>query len=386
MSAPSRGTIGIDVSAAVTQGGGIGRYTRELIRAVVDAGEGFQFRLFSARSPRRLPVSNPIPDDPKVDYRQVPLSPRWLYRLWYRLWLPAPVQLITGPLDLFHSPDFVLPPVYGNIPTLLTVHDLSFLHHPETFTRPLVRYLEGVVPRSVQRATHVLADSAATKRDLTTLWNVPPEKVTVLYSGVDRQFGPLDDSDQIAAVRQKYGIGDRPYVLTVSTVQPRKNYEMLARAFKPLLHEVPHDLVIAGGRGWHYEKVLAQIRRQGLGDRIRFIGFVEDADLPALYSGASLFVFPSLYEGFGLPLLEAMSCGVAVITSNTSSLPEVAGGAALQLDPTDIQAWTAAMRQLLGDRQLRVQMASDGYGQARRFTWCRAAEQLIAVYDQLLGN
>lgn len=386
MSDLSPTTIGIDVSAAVTQGGGIGRYTRELIRAVVDVGQDFDFRLFSARAPRKVPVPEPVPDRPNVEFKHLPISPRWLYRLWHRLWIPAPVQLFTGPVDLFHSPDFVLPPVYGDIPTLLTVHDLSFVHYPHTFTEPLVRYLETVVPRSVRRATHVLADSAATKEDLIGLWNVPEDKVTVLHSGVDRKFAPVRDRERISAVRQKYGLGQRPYIFAVSTVQPRKNYEMLARAFRPLLDEVPHDLVIAGGEGWHYEKVVTGVKRQGIGERVRFIGFVEDVDLPALYSDASLFVFPSLYEGFGLPLLEAMSCGVAVITSNASSLPEVAGEAAVQLDPADVQAWTATMRDVLLDGERRKQMAAAGFRQARRFTWRRAAEQLTAIYDHLLGR
>ena len=148
-----------------------------------------------------------------MSYHAAPFSERWLYRLWYRLRLPLPVQLVTGPLDLFHSPDFVLPPISGNIPTLLTVHDLSFLHYPETFPEALVTYLNRIVPWSVNRATHILADSQATKEDLVSLWHVPAEKVTVLYSGVNEHFRPVEDSELIMAVRQKYGLAERPYLL-----------------------------------------------------------------------------------------------------------------------------------------------------------------------------
>lgn len=381
--------IGIDVTAAVTQGGGIGRYTRELMRALVaDNGDShsYRYRLFSARRPPQLPVPEPLPQSERVTFHEAPLSARWLYRLWYRLRLPLPVQLITGHLDLFHSPDFVLPPLRGNPPTLLTVHDLSFLHYPQTFTPALVNYLNRVVPRSVARATHVLADSQATRADLLQMWQVPPEKVTVLYSGVDARFRPIADQQRLQAMRRKYGLGDFPYLFSISTIQPRKNYQMLIQAFKPLAAHLPHHLAIAGGKGWLYEEVLAEVERQGLQERVHFLGFAADGDLPALYSAADLFLFPSLYEGFGLPLLEAMACGLPVLTSNSSSLPEVAGAAALQLSPHEPAAWTAAIERLLQDEQQRAQMRAAGFQQARRFTWQKAAGELRQLYHQLLSG
>lgn len=386
MAEKERPIVGIDVTAALTQGGGIGRYTRELVRALVGHDDGYNYTLFSARPPAKLPVPDPLPEANNVRYRQAPLDSRWLYRLWYRLRLPLPVQTFTGRVDLFHSPDFVLPPLWGQVPTLLTVHDLSFLHYPQTFTPALVNYLNRVVPRSIRRATHILADSEATKADLVELWQVAPEKVTVLYSGVDALFRPVTRPRQIKPVREKYGLGDAPYLLSVSTIQPRKNYQTLIRAFRPVAEQWPHNLVIAGGKGWLYEEVLAEVTRQGLADRVHFAGFVADEDLPALYSDASLFLFPSLYEGFGLPLLEAMACGVPVVTSKASSLPEVAGEAALQLPPEDEVAWSAAMHTLLGDGQQRAHLVAAGFLQARRFTWQKSARQLFQVYRQLLGR
>lgn len=383
--------IGIDVTAAVTQGGGIGRYTRELVHALVSIDEENAYRFFSARQPSVLPVPNPIPSAPNTQFRSAPFNERWLYRLWYRLRLPLPVQWLTGRLDLFHSPDFVLPPVSGRIPTLLTVHDLSFIHYPGTFPQKLVTYLNQVVPRSIKRAAHVLADSQATKDDLLGIWQVAPEKITVLYSGVSSTFQPVTDASKLAAVREKYNLGEAPYTLSVGTIQPRKNYQMLIRAFAPVAANWPHNLVIAGGKGWLYQDMMAEAARQRLENRVRFLGFVDDADLPALYSAATLFVFPSLYEGFGLPLLEAMACGVPVITSNTSSLPEVAGKLAggqepaVLLSPHEQGAWTEAINQLLADSGRRAQLVAAGFQQVRRFTWARAARRLLEIY-RLLGS
>jgi glycosyltransferase involved in cell wall biosynthesis len=377
--------IGFDVTAALTQGGGIGRYTRELIHALLAADHENQYRLFAAHPPATLPVPNSIPIADNVRFRPAPLDERWLYRLWYRLRLPLPVQLVTGSIDLYHSPDFVLPPVAGHIPTILTVHDLSFVHYPETFPPPLVRYLNEVVPWSVGRATHVLADSQATQRDLQRVWGLPAEKITVLYSGVHPRFRPITDEGQRAAVRQRYGIGDEPYILAVGTIQPRKNYELLIRAFLHIADQLPHRLVIVGGKGWLYESLLNEVGRDR---RVHFPGFVADDDLPTLYSAADLFVFPSLYEGFGLPLLEAMGCGVPVLSSNASSLPEVvgqAGEAAVLLAPEDESAWSRAILDVLGDKRKQSKMIAAGFQQIQTFSWSNTARQLLVLYERLQG-
>lgn len=383
--------IGIDVTAAITQGGGIGRFTRELVKALADADHDNQYRLFSAKQPAKLPVADPLPHAANVVYRPAPLDERWLYRFWYRLRLPLNVQWVTGPLDLFHSPDFVLPPVAGNIPTLLTVHDLSFVHYPETFPKALVDYLNKVVPWSIGRATHVLADSISTKRDLTEVWRIPDEKITVMYGGVNDSFKPIRDRGRLRKMRAKYGIGDQPYVLSVGTLQPRKNYQMLVKAFRSVAEQNPHNLIIAGGKGWLYDDMLAEVARQGLNDRVRFIGFVSDEELPDLYSDASLFVFPSVYEGFGLPLLEAMACGTPVLTSNASSLPEVVAAgsgseAAVQLSPHDQDSWTEAVNRLLADPDKCGQLVAAGERQVERFSWGKAAEQMLGIYQRLLDT
>jgi glycosyltransferase involved in cell wall biosynthesis len=385
MSGRKGAVIGFDVTAALMQGGGIGRYTRELIHALTAEAPQLTYKLFSAKPPAVLPVPDSLPTAPNVSHHPAPLEEHWLYRLWYRARLPVPVQLFMGSIDLFHSPDFVLPPVSGRIPTIVTVHDLSFVHYPETFPANLVAYLNRVVPWSVNRASHILADSHSTSRDLQTLWGIKSNRITVLYSGVNERFKPVTDKKALESVRARYGLG-KPYVLAVGTVQPRKNYELLVRAFRPIAERHPHSLVIVGGKGWLEEGLLAEIERQGLRERVQMAGFVDDADLPAVYSAADILAFPSLYEGFGLPLLEAMACGTPVISSDASSLPEVASnGSAILLSPNDEAAWTAAMVRLLEDENARQQLSAAGLAQSAQFSWRGAARELAALYESILS-
>jgi len=372
--------IGIDYTAAARQGGGIGRYSRELVRALLELDSPHEYTLFAAAGGLGRRRWRP-PDRPGVSVRSVPLSDEWLARIWHRARVPVPVEAVTGPLEAFYSPDFVLPPTRRRTRTLLTVHDLSFLHYPEHFVPKLVHYLADVVPRSVARADRVLADSAATRADLIARLSVPAAKIEVLYSGVEPRFRPEREPGERRRVLGRYRVGERPYILSVSTLQPRKNYVRLIQAFSSVTEDV--RLVIAGGRGWLYEDIFAEAAK--CGDRVRILGFVDDADLPALYRGAALFAFPSLYEGFGLPVLEAMACGVPVVCSNASSLPEVAGDAALLVDPFDVGGLADALARTIGDRELGVHLVEKGLVQATRFTWGRAARQLLAALESA-GN
>jgi glycosyltransferase involved in cell wall biosynthesis len=369
--------IGIDYTSAVRQGAGIGRYTRGLIGALA-ALEAAQHRyvLFSAGRDPRHPLW-----PPHFALRELPLTDRHLAIVWQKLRLPLPVELITGKVDIFHSPDFVLPPVW-RARTVLTVHDLSFLRYPECSAPALLAYLMDAVPRSVARADLILADSQATRQDLLELLHVPPERVQVVYAGVEGRFAPPADPVATPAVLQRYNI-QRPYILGLGTLQPRKNFSRLVRAYGLLRrrHAAPHHLVIGGGRGWLYEDIAQTIAELGLQDCVHITGFVADEDLPALYGAADVFAFPSLYEGFGIPVLEALGCGTPVVTSTASSLPEVAGDAALMVPPEDVEALAEVLWRLLDDQALRATLRERGLVQARRFTWDRAARQLLAVYD-----
>jgi len=370
--------IGIDYTAAVQQSAGIGRYTRELIRALSHVDDENVYTLFSAGRDQN---EASWPDNYRR--RSLPLTDRHLAILWQRLRLPLPVELITGPIDIFHSPDFVLPPV-ARAKTALTVHDLSFMRYPECSSPPLLDYLMRHVPRSVARADLILADSQSTLRDLVELLHVEKERIQVVYPAIDDRFQPVPLANA-QAVLDRYGI-HRPYILGLGTLQPRKNYPRLIQAFAQLREErgIPHQLVIGGGWGWLGEDIDDTITKLGLEEQVQLAGFIDDADLPALYSGAALFSFPSLYEGFGIPVLEAMACGTPVVTSNISSLPEAAGDAALMVDPLDVSDIAQAMWRALDDSDLRLDLIGRGMIQSKVFTWERSAKELLNAYQWLI--
>lgn len=370
--------IALDYTPAYEQGGGIGRYVRELTAALaVFPQNDFDFRLFAAGAKRSSPT--PIP---QFKWQPTPISPKWFARIWQRARLPIPVEIFTGAVDLFHATDFVLPPTLPQTRTLLTVHDLSFVRVPEAASPRLKAYLDDVVPRSVRRSDHVLADSQATKDDLIALYDLSADKITVLLSGVDARF--QRSTGDTSAILQKYKI-QQPYIFAVGTVQPRKNYSRLIEALALLRQQgLPLHLVIAGGRGWLEDPIYATMRTTRMQEYVNFIGFADDADLPALYSAAACFAFPSLYEGFGLPVLEAMGCGTPVVTSNISSLPEVAGDAALMVDPHSVEAIAESIRALVEDETLRTNLVTKGYSRAQMFTWEKSARHLLQIYQRLL--
>jgi glycosyltransferase involved in cell wall biosynthesis len=376
--------IAIDYTPAFDQGGGIGRLVRDLITALALEDSVTSYRLFVAGASRaHLP---PLPG-PNFTWHPIPLSAEWMARLWQRARLPIPVNWLTGPVDLYHATDFVLPPVGRGIKTILTVHDLSFVRVPETAAPNLRAYLNVVVPRSVENANHIIADSQATKDDLCALYGTSPDKITVLLSGVDPRFAPVTDESMLRTVRARYGIGDQPYIFCIGTVQPRKNYSRVIQSLAQLRAEgIDAQLVIAGGKGWLEDEMYRTLQATQMQEHVHLIGFARDEDLPALYCGAALTAFPSLYEGFGLPILESMACGTPVVTANVSSLPEVAGEAALLIDPYDVPALTDAFRRLMTDDAFCSDLIQRGYEQVKQFSWAKAARQLRAIYERVLTD
>ncbi|GAB4308656.1 MAG: glycosyltransferase family 1 protein [Phototrophicales bacterium] len=369
--------IAIDYTPACEQRAGIGRYVRELIRALMQIDHETPYRLFVSGAKKNLP---PLPHN--FIWKPTRLSPKTLARVWHRLHIPLPVEFFTGKIKLYHATDFVLPPIWAE--SILTVHDLSFIKVPEAASPSLKRYLDSVVPRSIRHATHILADSQATKDDIVNIYGTSPQKITVLYSGVDSYFKPSLERTQ--EIRRRYGIpAGQPYIFSIGTVQPRKNYVRLIEALK-LLHQRGYDisLVIAGGKGWLDNPIYATIKSSGVQDYVQMIGYADDQDLPGLYSDAICTAFPSLYEGFGLPILESMACGTPVLTSDVSSLPEVAGDAAIIVNPYDLDDITHGLEKLITDTQLRNQLIIKGYERVKSFTWENAAYQLANIYQRMI--
>lgn len=374
--------IGIDYNAALKQGGGIGRYTRGLVNELVTRSTDDQFVLFF-NHPRGQRPPQAFPDCDNVVERPLAVTDRWLTMLWHRLQAPIPIDLITGAVDVFHFPDFVLPPVWRGA-TVVTVHDLSFLVHPETADEGLRLYLERTVPLAVREADHVLVDSANTQNDLICLLDADPRRVDVVYPGIDAGFSRVTDPVTLRDVRHRYAL-HHPYILHVSVIEPRKNLPRLFAAYARLRRDTGcrHRLMIAGGLGWMYESVFQAVEELKLNDSVVFLGRVPEADLPALYTLADLFVYPSLYEGFGIPPLEAMACGTPVVTSNVSSLPEAVGDAGLMANPTDIDEIADAMAQILTNSGLAADLSRRGIERAAQFSWQAAAEKVHAVYQRL---
>ena len=377
--------IGIDYTSAAHQGAGIGRLTRNIVGVLAQIDRVNEYTLFVQGSRLAHPplISHPrnvasgIPNDNVREVR-TRISERWWHRIWHRLHLPLPVEWVIGPVDLFHSPDFTLPPVQRGTRTMVTVHDLSFLRMPDCFEPALLDYLVENVPRAVRQADWILTDSQSTRRDLVELLDAPEDQITVIYPGVARRFQPITDAGTRDRVRAKYHL-PRRFILSVGTIQPRKNYVGLTKAFANLDAE-DVALVIVGGKGWLYEDVFSTVRDLGLQERVLFPGFVDDVDLPALYNLADVFALPSLYEGFGIPALEAMACGTPVITADNSSLPEVAGDAGMLVETGNVEALTEAMDLLLADADLLRRLAQRGLEQAARFSWEQSAASLLATY------
>lgn len=376
--------IAIDYTPAIRQQAGIGRIIRGQIAALLARNLPYDMRLFVVGHVTPAERS----EAPQHLYT-TPIDERNMVRLWHRLKLPLPrVDWFTGgPLDLYHATDFVLAP-NGAKRAIVTVHDLAFLFFPNEAMPGLIEYLNVVVPRSVERADHVIADSAHTARDLQEEWNVPHAKVTVVQGAVEHNhFRPITDTGKLAEVRARYGADSRPYILSISTLEPRKNHVRLIEAFHQARQEakLPHRLVIGGRKGWLFDAIFDRVKELGLEEHVHFCGFVAEPDLPALYTGADFVAYPSLYEGFGLPIIEALACGTPVLTAENSCLPEAAGPGAVYVNAVDVSSIAEGIVKLATDERLRQQLAAVGRAHAANFTWERSADQLLGAYQKMLN-
>jgi len=370
--------IGIDACALSTWRAGTTRAVENVVRELVRIDEHNEYFLYSNHD-FALPVENG----------------RWQKRVDSRFgFLPGAIwiqtrgkKMILGDrVNAFWATAHVLP--LGLPPAIrkvLLVHDVVWVRYPETmatYTRMVHRLLAG---RSVREAETIIAVSESTKRDLVALLDVPAHKVKTIHHGVSSLFRPHDVVVARKYIAAKYGVSET-YICAVGTVEPRKNLSMLVEAVGILRKRAyfPFQLVIAGGKGWKNSAVHRSVLRAALSeDNVKFLGFVPEEDLPLLYSGASVFVFPSIYEGFGLPLVEAMACGAPIVASNVSSIPEVVLDAGLLVPPHDPEAFAQAILRVLNDCDLRSSLITKGIERARHFRWDKAAREVLQVFNQL---
>ncbi len=371
--------IGVDASRAFrAQATGTERYSREILGHMVSlpGADTVHWRLYADRPPppELVPWMAELP--PGVELR---IRPAW--RLWTHRALAR--EVTRRPPDVLFVPAHVVPFVWPPDrlpPCVVTVHDLGHRHVPWAHPRVQRLYLELSTRWNVRVARRVIAVSRATAEDLERLYRVPPARIAVIHEGVTA--GPRPSEAAVAQVRARYGLA-RPYALYVGTIQPRKNLARLIQAYARLVHEdaVGWDLVLAGRRGWLSRALYAAAREHGVGQRVHFPGYVPEMDRLALLAGARFFAFPSLFEGFGLPVLEAQQMGVPVMCGNNSALPEVAGDAALLVDPEDVDALAQAMLRLSQDPALREELIQAGYRNVKRFSWEKAARETLAVLE-----
>jgi glycosyltransferase involved in cell wall biosynthesis len=364
--------IGLDASrAAAGQRTGTEGYAHHLIRALIPlaAGRGYGLRLYF----NQPPFGELFPGSGEVE--RVVLPQR---RLWTHLRLGR--ELRRRPPDVFFTPAHVIPVGYRG-PAVATIHDLGYEYFPQAHPRRQLAYLRWSTRHNARTARRVIADSNATRDDLIKFYGADPAKIEVVYPGIDPHLRRVEDEDQIAATCARYGI-QSPYLLYLGTLQPRKNLVRLVEAFAASeLHREEFSVVLAGKPGWLADPLLAAVRRlpSSVGGRVLLPGYIDESDKAALLSGATALIFPSLYEGFGFPVLEAQACGTAVVCSNTSSLPEAAGEGALPVDPLDRAALAGAMRRIVGDGELRRELIAKGYANLRRFAWEDAADRVLRI-------
>ncbi|HMP42290.1 MAG TPA: glycosyltransferase family 1 protein [Roseiflexaceae bacterium] len=400
--------IGFDISVLRIANAGVLTYTRNLLNALVAQGDTYTLLDVLPLNPHRpmrpidafaaenarlvrcggLPrgyLSALPPLRHGLPHRLAELIDRALDRPWEAAAIGVlGLQLRTAlrGIAVFHGSDqfWYAPPGGASV---MTFHDLTYRVEPAWHVAENTSMHHAKETFAMTRATRLIAVSHATRDDLVRFLGIDPARIRVVYEAADPSFSPsrgarLDDA------LARYGLRPGGYLLSVGTLEPRKNYIRLIEAYARLQTRHPDvpPLVIAGGQGWHFADILAAPERAGVAGRVRFLGRVADEDLPLIYAGATLFVYPSLYEGFGLPILEALACGVPVVAANTSSIPEVIGDAGLLCEPYDVTSITAALERLLADPHLAARLRAAGPPHARRFSWERAARETLAVYAE----
>jgi glycosyltransferase involved in cell wall biosynthesis len=372
----------LDVSPTAQKHAGLGRYAGEVARALSQYKSDIHLSLFYNRE-----GGAQLPDYLRhLPYRTVNMGNKpWRMGVLLSQMTHWPLDETFGAVEVFHATNHLLAH-FKKARTVYTLHDLIFLRYPEHHLPYNRWYLTFAMPRYLRAADMVVTPSEWSKQDAIKYYGLSESKIKVIPEAPAPTFQPVTDSVLLNRIRQKYDLPPK-FILHVGTIEPRKNLSRLLEAFQPLLADWSDlKLVFIGKKGWLYESFFQCLRALGLENCVIFPGYVDEADLSAFYQLAEVFVFPSLYEGFGLPPLEAMACGAPVISSNSSSLPEVVGEAGILIDPTDTAALSSALRHVLSDAEQRQDLRQRGLVQAQKFSWRKAVAELEAVYRSLQSS
>ena len=367
--------IGIDAHAVGTRLAGNETYIRNLIEALAEIDQTNQYTLYLTKREAVERFTNRWPN--------FAVRRTWPHTPLVRIPITLEMELRRRPVDVLHV-QFTMPP-FAPCPVVATIHDLAFEHIPETFRPNSWMQMRLTVRYTAKRAAHLLTVSEFSRQDVIKTYGIAPENVTTTFNAASAHFAPVENATELRRVRETYQLPES-YILAVGSIQPRKNLVRLIEAYKHL-HQTGANsnlpaLALVGKRAWLYGETLRAVAESGCADKIIFTDYVSEADLPALYSGAVCFVYPSYFEGFGLPPLEAMQCGAPVITGNLTSLPEVVGDAGLQVNPFDARALAEVLRRVLDNPDLRARLRVKGFAQAKRFTWRETARRTLQVYQQ----
>lgn len=390
--------IGIDITPLSVGKGGVPRYTQALVERLLEIDAENEYTLFHAGPARSLDLTDASPR-PRVKVlcwqgrvASLALMARKLPRPFRSAWMITETALLRpqrkaqlAGLDVFHSSDVFL---WDNRPAknIVTMFDITTVLFPEFHTKANIRLHDRKIAFAKEAVHKIVAISECTKDDLVKHCGISPDRIKVIYPGCDHRLFRVLAEDDVPAVLRTYGL-TKGYILFVSTIEPRKNVERLVEAFEMLarLGRPSEQLVLIGAKGWLSAKIYRRIENSPLRDQITWLGQMPEGDLPYLYNGAGLLAYPSIYEGFGLPVVEAMACGVPVVATNTSSVPEIVGDTGLLVSPYDVEGLAEAMRRLLVDHDLRHEMTEQAIARAQFFSWEKTAREMLETYQQVIG-
>ena len=368
--------IAIDITSIPVKKAGVGLYVLKLIDQLQTIDQTNQYLIFI----RRRDINNINIRNPNFKLYSVRHFSRVHGIVWEQLVLPF--ILLRKKVKVLHSPHYTCPFLKLGWKQVITFHDMTYFLFPKRHRFWHVLFFRFIMKRSIHIADAIMADSESTKNDILKYFKLDPEKITTVHLGVSNDYMPQADGRAKESIVQKYQLPSPDYILFVGTLEPRKNIQGLIKAFALIAKAFPKlVLVVAGQKGWHYEEIFKLVRENNLNDKIIFTGYVAESELPKLFAGAKLFIYPSFYEGFGLPVLEAMACGIPVITSNISSMAEIASGAARLINPDRIEEIANEIQLVLSNDQLSKQLAEKGLARTKMFSWKKMAEQNLLVYS-----